>query len=85
MGPRSAPSAPASPLRTPIGKLTEQGRSLVDPNGGLSWARPAITDDRPMPQGPSKLARGGMQSMQDESEPAARRYPPSARYADKKA
>jgi hypothetical protein len=31
------------------------------------------------------VARGGMQSMQDESEPAARRYPPSARYADKKA
>ena len=28
-------------------------------------ARPAITDDRPMPQGRSKLARGGMQSLED--------------------
>jgi hypothetical protein len=49
---------------------------------GVRRAGAAVADDRAMPQWRARLARGRVQPLQDPREPAARRHPPAARYAD---
>ena len=64
------------------GRRPRGGGSLVNPHGGLRRARAAVANDRPMHQWRAWLARGGVQPLQDTREPAARRYPPTARHTD---
>ena len=46
-------------------------RGVVRPNGGLRRTRSAVSYDRAVPQRRVGLARGGVQSLQGESEPTA--------------
>ena len=52
---------------------------LVDE--GLWRIRAAVANDRAPSPRRTRLARGRIQSLQDAGEPAARRAPPTARYA----
>lgn len=58
-----------------------RSRSMVDPDGRQRRTGTAVADDRAMPQWRTRLARGGMQSLQDAGKPAARRHPPAARHS----
>jgi hypothetical protein len=62
-----------------------EAHRLVAPHGGLRRTRSALANHRPMPQRRLGLARGGVQSLQDPGEPAARCHPPAAGDADMEA
>ena len=54
---------------------------MVDPDGRLRRARAAVPHHRSMPHRRSRLARGGVQPLQDTGEPAARCHPSAAGHA----
>jgi hypothetical protein len=54
---------------------------VVATDGRLRRAGAAVADDWAMPQRRARLAGGGVQSLQDTREPAARCHPSAAGYA----